>query len=663
MDKNTPNTFGDDEHGFDDEYSLDNFKYDEKYDEKYDDETFDNDPYGGDTYKETYDYDDDYDFNDEQPLTDETPLTSPLDTAFDREKAGAFESPSKKEEPRNRPASRRETIARVAEDVQGGSHRKPGVAAPDTRLATKYPARPAPKNRPVRSAKPFPDMPPPPAQRSNKALFSGFYIAFLMLAIGLVLVLLMFAIGRGGDALQNMPLFACTEPGMPGQDTQSTIVPADPVELRSQTAMITGINPFGDVRTLTLLDVTTHRTQDLNMPDSAIISARHGGAMAFSELRTGHIVDVSFDSRTLNIAALNESRHAWTRPGRTNVQVDISNFTVSLGNESWSFNSQTLVLYRGEPFAISQVRPINSVTLHGQGDIVWLIQVDAAHGFLQFTNSDMIVNGQVLVGSMPMRLDDITDSIELAEGSHRLMIEGDNIETYVGEIVINQGETTRFNMGDLPLRSAIVHISVTPPDATVLVNGEIHEAGTAAQVEFGENLIRVEREGFLPQEQRLNIVTAINQIAFDLTEIVHTSTLTIFTTPTNAEIFINNVFAGHSTLTYPGVAPGNVTVIARLPGHNEARVDIVVTGNETSDIARSLILTPATNDPFDNRPLPDVDPIHTPAPFPTLPPPQQTPLPTLPPVDPFPPYESGPGDDPVVLPTPEPTPRPWWDIP
>ncbi|MDR0273325.1 MAG: PEGA domain-containing protein, partial [Clostridiales bacterium] len=412
-------------------------------------------------------------------------------------------------------------------------------------------------------------------------------------------------------------------------------------------------DPFGEVRTLTLLDIETQRTQPFSVPDNAIISDRLNQPRTFSELRIGNMVDIEYDTRTFEIISLNQSRRSWERRSRTNVQINIGNFEISSGNETWTFNSQTLVLYKGEPFSISQIRPIDSVTMIGMDDTVWLVQLDAAHGFLQFTNADMIVNGSVMVGnSLILALDDITADIELAEGTHRIMVEGDNIETYIENIEIIQGQTMRVNLGDAQLRAALLQIVVTPDDAQVFVNGELHDNSELALVEFGENIVRVERHGYHTQEERFVVEDPIGSVVFHMTEIVTDITLSIFTSPFYADIYINNAYVGLSPVTQT-VTPGTYTVRARMTGYGERTIVIEVTGNETEEIMRSLILEPSNPDPFANMPPPDdVDPLQqTPTPMPTQTP---VPLPTLPPEGSPPSDEPPPGDANVDI--------PWWQL-
>jgi len=619
----------------DDDYSFDN--YNEETYESYDYDSFDNYT-DSDGYSLTRDDDDD------MPLTSSRYDTAPLvrmgEKPLDRDDYST----------RNRPASRSETIKRVAEDQRSGNARKPGVTQVDPRIAaisgnrerrgvsgdTVNLRRARPSGGAGSSGSRRRDPAVPHGERrtrssrpQKRSKFAAFYIVLLMIAVGVCLTVLLIVIQNMDGAMNNIPVLGRAAP-TPSPTPPPAATVEQRVDLRSQTALITGINPFGDSRTLTLLDISTRRTQEFTVSDEVRLHDRLNRPLTFSELRLGNMIDIGYDARSLDIATINESRQAWERRSRPNVTVDIESFEISLGNEVWNFNAQTLVLHRGEPFAISQIRPIDSVTLVGYGDTVWLVQIDAAHGFLQINNADVVANGTLMIGTnLFFQLDDIANDIQLHEGTHRVMVEGDNIETFIENIEITAGQITRLNMGDAQLRAALLHIGVTPEDASVFVNGE-QVTGSPVTVEFGEVVVRVERDGFLPQEQQLEVTAPATGINFELVEIVNDSTVVIFTLPTNAEIFFNNIFIGHSILTHT-VQPGTFEIRARLPGYESPPYTLTVTGDEPNDIMRTILLVPSTDDPLANLPHQPVDPLPETTPFPTLPP--VTPLPTLPPAD------------------------------
>jgi hypothetical protein len=115
----------------------------------------------------------------------------------------------------------------------------------------------------------------------------------------------------------------------------------------------------------------------------------------------------------------------------------------------------------------------------------------------------------------------------------------------------------------------------------------------------------------MPQEQVVDVNLPVHIIQFNLVEIIRNATLVIFTHPTNAEIFVNNVFVGFSTLTHE-IPPGSYRVTARLPGYTDSSIDVTLQGEE--ELFRTLLLSPTSTDPWDNLPPPVVDPPVTPLP-------------------------------------------------
>ncbi|MCL2049272.1 MAG: PEGA domain-containing protein [Defluviitaleaceae bacterium] len=627
-------------------------------DDKFNKDDFYDDNYNYDDYSDNYkydSYDDDYSLtrDDDTPLTSaetqETPLYErPLSTAHDNDTK------------RIKQPTRQETIRQIAEEQQRGNPRKPGIMSPDQRLAANpYAGRrlsgtalPHPTTRSTRtpraSASSRNTARRPRPRKQKKSQFAAFYIILLLIAVGVCLTVLLVMLDNANELIGNNPIFG-TAP-LPSPTPSPAEIPRR-VELHSQTAIITDINPLGEYRLLTMLDISTRRSQEFAVTDETRFFDRLNRALTFAELRVGNMFDIRYDSNLFTLDTVSESRLAWERRSRTNVKVDIENSTITLGNDTWSFiPGLSLVLHRGEPYPISQVRTIDSVTLIGQGDTVWLVQVDAAHGYLQLTNTELIANGSVVLGTnLVFALDDISESIELPEGTHRIIIDGDNIETFIEDVVIEAAQTTELDMSEAQLRAALLHVVTTPEDAQIFINGELLENTITAQVEFGEVRVRVEQHGFVPQEQVFDVIGPINTVTFDLVEITTEHTLSILTTPTNAEIYINNEFIGHSSLTHK-VPPGTYSIEARLAGYESAAISVPVTANDTEDIWKYIMLTPTVNDPFANIQQPEVEPLPsiTPTPIPTLPP--AVPFPTLPPDSSALPPQNG------IIPLPSPTP-------
>jgi len=432
----------------------------------------------------------------------------------------------------------------------------------------------------------------PPARRENdsKQKFALIYIGLLAFAVIACVVAAILAFRWISDF--SFDGFDRPEPPpIIGGENGANGVIAGNREINSMVALITSIstNPRG----LTVLNIETETTSQMALDDDVIFRNRIGNPMAFTQLRIGQLMEVEYDADSAEITVIRESQHAWEHRAQTGVHVNTENRTISIPHEDpFRFTSQTLFLHNGEPFSVGQIGPMDAVTIVGIGTTAWLIQLDASHGFLEITNFDEIENGTITIGLLhPLPLDEIVEPITLSDGTHRIIVEGSNIETFIENIVIAQGQTLTFSLEDVQPRLANLHIVTSPTGSTIFVNGE--EAQSPVSIVFGEHTIRVEREGYEPQERTITVADRIMSERFELEPIhripdPHQALLDIRTIPTQAHIYINGVFAGTSNLAIP-VPAGVHTITARLPGHQDNTIQRTVTAGEEADVLMILI--------------------------------------------------------------------------
>jgi hypothetical protein len=585
---------------------------------------------------------------DEQPLTAETPLTGG---------AWNYEEHEDLELQHTRPITpvggggRKEAIERLAEEQRSGnvvppSHRAiPKIYAdPRRRQAERPGANPNrrgvhPQQRPIqRRANTDLPMRRPLVGKKNKSMFAPFYIAMIVMAVAVLMVvaLVLFnnfmntARSYAPGQTSNNPVVALLQRAFFWQNPIETLPPGGgdmaftPVrqDLNHQTALVVATAQPGGVGQLTLMDVSDRRERVFTVSSTARITGRGAVPMAFSDLRVGMVLDIGYDAYN-EIATVAESPRATERRARTNVQVDVEGGTVTVGNEVFLTNSQTIVLYRGEPFPLTQITPLDSVTVVAVGYTAWLVQLEAAHGFLQVVNADMVMNGRLTVGTQHMLLETAAEEpVFLHEGVHRVVVDGDNIEPFITSVTVEQGRTVTLNAGDATLRAALLHLNVTPADADVFINGVAHRPPGPILLDFGAHTVRIERDGYTPQEQEINIINPVNTVNFQLEELVVAApeaTLSIFTTPANAEIFIDNVFMGFSVLSI-NLPPGTHNITARLAGHSDTNYSVTLNSGEVRTIHLLMVLgappAPTLPTAAPGEDLPDIHPTN---PFPDEP--------------------------------------------
>jgi len=430
-------------------------------------------------------------------------------------------------------------------------------------------------------------------QNKAKSMFVGFYIAILVLAVALCIIVAIFAIQWIRD---QGPVI-----GPPGGNGDSsgyangnTALLGRP-EINNFVAMITEIST--NPRTLALQDTSTSEwnVRIKPLPEDAAITNRMGGEITFSQLRVGQLVEIGYDSRTLEIVTVRESVHAREFVSRENVHVNLDNQTISIGHDVLHFNSQTLVIHGGRQISIGEISVHDSITASAvvtNGRLTaWMISLDASHGFLELSNSDVILNGTITIGNMhPLLLSEINEPIILTEGAHRILIQGNNIANFVDNIVINQGQTISLDLSNIELLMATLNIVTTPENARIFIDGERLMTPSPIAIPFGEHTIRVEHDDYLPQEQLIAVIDPISYAVFDLEAIVRTGTMRLYTIPANAEIFANSIPVGRSAITQEFIA-GTHTITVRMPGF--ADYTFLVTLAAGDEVTRTVVLSPS----------------------------------------------------------------------
>jgi hypothetical protein len=433
-------------------------------------------------------------------------------------------------------------------------------------------------------------------KQKTKSRFLYFYI-FTLLA-GVIVCVVLFAMFFQ-TMMQNNPVVV-------GSTARETPAPTPNVtrDIRQTYGMITGlVNEFNN-RSVTLLEIGNGRTNTYEVADSTHIRNRFGATLSFSELRIGMIIDVGYDAQNMSAATLSESPQAFEFRFQNNVRVNLENARITLGNDSYDFNSQTMVRYRGDPYPISQITPMDTVTLVGYHNTIWFVQLEGSHGFLRIEQDDKVIDGTLAIdASIFMLLKDAVEPIPLVEGTHRVVVEGQNIEPFIDNVVIRPGETLMLSLIDVVLRSAMLQVTTSEADAVIIINGEALTEPGPAEVTFGEHIIRVEKDGFMPVEQSVTVGRHFEEVFIEMTRIARNATIVIYTYPPQAEIYLNNIFIGYSPLTYETDA-GFHSVVARMDGYNEF-VFPAWEVNEGPDNYRTFILTAVNPDPFANLPPPE----------------------------------------------------------
>ncbi|MCL2664868.1 MAG: PEGA domain-containing protein [Defluviitaleaceae bacterium] len=352
---------------------------------------------------------------------------------------------------------------------------------------------------------------------------------------------------------------------------------------------------------VTLMDLESGRETSYILLDTTEMTSRWGTLMSFAEFERGLIVEIKFEKSTMELISLSVSAQAWEHQFIRNVTVNTESGTLSFGNNTYRYTNSTIVLYNGQPYGIGLIGPLDTLSIVGFRDTAWRVTLESSFGYIQVNNCDLVINGTLAAGSSVFKTLVEAEPIPMAEGLHKIIIEGNNINPYIADVFVRQGETSHINLADVEYRLAALYVAVNEPGSAVVIDGVAQSGSGPYMVEFGDRTVRVEAPGFIPAEQKINVQKPRVDLSFNLQPEEKSGFMTINTRPAGAEIYFNNTFMGYSPLTR-FVVYGNFNVIARMPGYTDTQINVDV--NENANIFL-MILVQDTGDGFGPLPPPD----------------------------------------------------------
>jgi len=502
------------------------------------------------------------------------------------------------------------------------SMERPGNAERPERQANEYPVRrnPNSENEENHNEALYPSSRRRPRRRARRRTqFAAMYIFIIVISVGIAMTAFATAFPRIFDPERQAARAAAAPTPSP------TPTPL-PVNARNLTGLVTGISG----QDVSFLDISRNNARTLEFVEDTDLRNRFGQPMEFEDLAVGSLMDIAYNPDSSELFSLRQAITDDLTPADFRVDTEYS--TITVGNRVLNFSEQTLVLRRGSPFPLENIQPEYLVTFVTLSDMIWTIDVESAHGFLQFTNADAIVDGRVIanpIGPGINRFGDVAERMTLPEGMYRITVEGRNIEAYVTEVTIVYGETTTVDLSEVDLGVAVLELTVTPSGSAVYINGVRTSISAPIEFEFGDVLqIRVEREGYYTEERTVEMnlsIVSINITLEEETPEVVTATLTISTQPSAAQVWVNGQFIGFGPVITE-LYPGNISVVVIAEGYFNYETHFNVYPGENN---RSIFMTRMPEDPPEYVPVP-------------TPPPEDYPEP---PWEPPPAYDPDDGDD------------------
>jgi hypothetical protein len=270
----------------------------------------------------------------------------------------------------------------------------------------------------------------------------------------------------------------------------------------------------------------------------------------------------------------------------------------------------------------------HEVALQYPGYETYYTSVNVQSGQTQTVNAFLtptVTTGQLSVSSSPSGAAVYVDGLykgvtstiigNLAPGSHTVRLSKAGYQDWTGSVSIAAGATTYLNptlvVEQVPIYATATITSI-PTGASVYANGVYVGQTTPggplvfSQVVPGTYTVLLSRSGYQDYTTTVQAVAGQNyNLAVTLTPVSNptTGSIAVSSSPSGANVYLNNAFKGLSPLTLENLAPGTYTVLLKLSGFQDWQASTQVTAGQTSQLSATL-LPAATPTPTASGSLP-----------------------------------------------------------
>ncbi len=210
--------------------------------------------------------------------------------------------------------------------------------------------------------------------------------------------------------------------------------------------------------------------------------------------------------------------------------------------------------------------------------------------------------GGIYKGDTPL---DLTGSYSV--GSYAIELKKDGYVSWLGTLVVKNGETTSISATLIPYKGN-ADISSMPTGATIYLDGNY--VGVSHQVindiPTGIHAISLKKDGYYDWNSEIEIVkgkTIAITAEMETREIPYDGSINILSTPSNAEVYIDGELKGYTPLIIRELGPGNYHINLKLAGYQDWDVSVDVSADEQEKISANLYPSASTSPSETSTPI------------------------------------------------------------
>lgn len=326
------------------------------------------------------------------------------------------------------------------------------------------------------------------------------------------------------------------------------------------------------------------------------VQNEYGEIIAMSQIEIGEIVDAYYINSKNKLTRMHISSEAFEYNRVTDFVYNETDMTCEIKDELYTFDESLIVMSNGVQIELSEIEPVDVLTLKGIDKRLNSIIVTSGHGYINLTNTDYFEGGIIEVGTKMMLV--ITKDMQIVapEGTYNVMA------TYNGqggfkEVTVKRNSEISLSLTefqDEAKRYGNYSFDIFPADAILKVDGNETSYDDFVEMTYGTHKIQISAEGYETYNATIVVDSVYESLTIDLSMQTETDEETeldeddeeesseaqiIVDSPADAEVYFDGVYKGVAPVNFKKEA-GTHVITLRRSGYEAKMYTLEITDDD-----------------------------------------------------------------------------------
>lgn len=274
-----------------------------------------------------------------------------------------------------------------------------------------------------------------------------------------------------------------------------------------------------DAGTMSFVSVSDGKEYNLLYNSGVDVRNKYKEIMAASQLKTGQIVDIVYNTLNNKLLKIQIDADAWEVRDISGFEFDAANRQATILNQIYQYNNDLIIASGEELLQTNEICKEDLLTARGYGGKLCSLTVDLGHGYVRLENYDTYIGGMIEIGYdviVPVTEDML---LTVREGNYKLKITKGDHSGYKN-IAVTKDQESVANLLELQIAPDSIgkmFFNVTPATAKVMVDGEVIDTAEVIDLTYGKHHIKVSADGYDTKEGYFKVDAAYKIFNIELT--------------------------------------------------------------------------------------------------------------------------------------------------